>query len=232
MSRLPRVYMAGKIRHTDWRHSLFEPRRLRHVELHYDRQNDWIEPREILTVGGFEYAGPFFLGDDHGCFHGDNQHGLIDPGWADGHCQDEVDFPQVLSRRTVHRSCLHWLASSDVVFCWLDSLDAYGTLVELGYAHARGIPIYVATDGNVLVAHEDRIDAYNRQTKEHDRLVPVAEGGPGPWSDLWFAQQFCENFEHEWSIEGAWEGFLQWWGRRGWSPEKAQRKLWFVEWSR
>lgn len=229
MSRLPRVYLAGKIGHTDWRHELFP---LRHVELHYDREHDRIEALERLTRDGFEYAGPFFLGDDHGCFHGPGQHGLIDPGYADGHCMAEDDFPQQLERRTVMRSCLHWVAQSDAVFCWLSGLDAYGTLVELGYAHARGIPIYVATDGAVLKAHTASLDAameeQARVARPHEMLPRDAFGDESPWSEWWFAREIAANFEHEWSVTDAWQGFAQWWTRRGtFDPER--RRLWVVE---
>lgn len=34
---------------------------------------------------------------------------------------------------------------SDLVFAWIDTLDAYGTLVEIGYAFAQGRRIVVAT---------------------------------------------------------------------------------------
>jgi hypothetical protein len=115
-----------------------------------------------------------------------------------------------------------------VVFCWLEGLDAYGTLVELGYAHARGIPIYVATDGKVLEALTDSFEEHNRTAKPHD-MLPVSEYQASPWAELWFAREISFNFEHEWSIEGAWEGFTQWWAKRNWSPDRPQHRLWFVE---
>lgn len=224
MSRLPRVYLAGKISKHDWRHSLFP---LRHVELTYDREHDRVVSRERLNHDGFEYAGPYFLGDDHGCFHGPGQHGIIDPGWADGHSMSDRDFPQVLSRRTVSQSCLAWIADADVVFCWLEGVDAYGTLVELGYAHARGIPIYVATDGEVLKAHDLEIARHNATARAHD-VLPISEVGADPWLELWFAREISLHFDREWSIADAWEGFTRWWaGLGGFNPDR--RRLWVVE---
>lgn len=141
------VYLAGKVGHTDWRHSLFS---LRAVQLRYQQSRDLIHLAEgPLKRDGFEYAGPYFLGDDHGCFHGENQHGLIDPGYADGVAQDDPNFPQVLERSTVLNSCLYWLTNADVLFCWIDSATAFGTLVEIGYAAALKKPMFLASPDGI-----------------------------------------------------------------------------------
>lgn len=141
---MKRVYLAGKVGHTDWRHGLFP---LRHVELRYQGSTDRVVlAEEPMVKDGFEYVGPYFLSDDHGCFHGENQHGLIDPGYADGVCMADAEFPQHLNRQTVLNSCLHWLELADVVFAWIDDDTAYGTLVELGYAAALKKTIFVAFD--------------------------------------------------------------------------------------
>ena len=207
--RLPRVYLAGKIGKHDWRHTLFP---LRHVELSYDERYDRISlNQQPLTRDGFEYCGPYFLGDDHGCFHGRNQHGLIDPGWADGHSMDDQDFPQVLKRQTVMRSCLHWIDQADAVFCWLDALDAYGTLAELGYARARDIPIYLAPDAEI----RGKEPVAGLPEPPEDRTFSALE-------DFWFVTAMADEVESDYDVAYAWKDFVAWWEKRGWSPPPAK----------
>lgn len=247
MARLPRVYLAGKISKHDWRHGLFSCDQWGGNRfngggygpiLQYNAEHDYIDviaPGDVTD--GFEYAGPYFLGDDHGCFHNPSGHGLIDPGWADGP-GIEGNWPSPLSRRTVMRSCLRWMESADVVFCWLESLDAYGTLVELGYAAARGIPIYLATDMNVQAEwmagqpdyHEPpvgatpaEVEAWEDNRRRNDRFL----GWEG-WADLWFVRALATGLEGEWTAKGAWQDFVQWWQRRGnFDPDR--RRFWLVE---
>ena len=179
---MPSVYLAGKVGHTDWRHSLFP---LRHVELRYQAPMDRVVlDQEPLTRDGFEYAGPYFLSDDHGCFHGPTRHGLIDPGWADGVSVADENFPQHLERRTVLNSCLYWLSTAKAVFCWIDSETAYGTLVEIGYAAALQKTIFVAFSGEIDVP------------------------------ELWFARQIADKTICADSIEDAWSSFVRWWPTR------------------
>lgn len=243
MSRRPRVYLAGKIGKHDWRHGLFNVEQWGDGSsgpiLRYNVEQDCVE-----TIGpgsqrdGFEYAGPYFLSDDHGCFHGQSQHGLIDPGWADGP-GIEGDWPSPLRRRTVMRSCLRWLSQSDVVFCWLESTDAYGTLVELGYAKGRGIPIYLAPDMNVQAAWaaaEPDYDDPHADVSDEQRDIWASNleiqrqfFGWEAWADLWFAREIADGIDGEWNPLGAWADFVRWWGGRRWD-ERPQRTLWFVEW--
>ncbi len=41
--------------------------------------------------------------------------------------------------------CLRAIRRSDLVFAWIDSHDCYGTVAEIGYAVALGIPVYAAS---------------------------------------------------------------------------------------
>jgi hypothetical protein len=249
VSRLPRVYLAGKIGKHDWRHGLFQVeqwggRRYDGTSgpiLRYNREHDLVEAiAPGSTRDGFEYAGPYFLSDDHGCFHGQSQHGLIDPGWADGPGIDG-DWPSPLGRRTVMRSCLRWLASADVVFCWLETTDAYGTLVELGYAKGRSIPVYLAPDMNVqaewmskqddyheppLHATEDALAEWETKRARSDQFFTWEA-----WADLWFARALADGMDGDWTPQGAWQDFVKWWAKRNWN-DRPQRRLWFVEWER
>jgi nucleoside 2-deoxyribosyltransferase len=44
----------------------------------------------------------------------------------------------------IFRDCIERINHSDCVFVWIDRLDCYGTLVEIGYAYAIGKPVYIA----------------------------------------------------------------------------------------
>ena len=60
-----------------------------------------------------------------------------------------------LAPAEVAARCLGWLRSSDVVFVWLDSVTAYGTLAEIGYAGGIGLPVYGYTDARRAEELED-----------------------------------------------------------------------------
>ncbi|HEV7300582.1 MAG TPA: hypothetical protein VGN72_14550 [Tepidisphaeraceae bacterium] len=127
-----RVYCAGKIAKNDWRHDLFPHMR--------SASGSWVanetpEPDQPLYRGRFAYAGPFFRGCDHGCGHGRSSHGV---GANDG----SVCMANPSQARTVEL-CRKWIDDSDVMFVWLDAIDAYGTVAEIGYAVARGIPVWL-----------------------------------------------------------------------------------------
>lgn len=223
--RLPRVYMAGKIAKGDWRHTLVGPS-LRNASLTLDRTTETIRPIDPVTVGGFEYAGPFFLGDDHGCFHGPHSHGfgllhwpsgegsgLVDDRLMDALHPDRPDWWFHERRNLISRSCLQQVTSADVVFAWIDQYDAYGTLVELGYAAAKGIPTYV--NFNLM---------YDRPGHGPDSPTSV-------WNDWWFAEQVAASADMDVDAEAAWRSFVTWWKQRDWVPSRTpRRKLWFVEW--
>lgn len=122
-----KVYLAGKIRKHCWRHRLINGLRDHHWAL------------GPLTQNRFVYVGPFFVGCDHGCYHQPNSHGNVIGCWPD----------RDLSQIEVTQQCLTAIDSADLFFCYIDSLDCYGTLVEIGYAHARGIRIVIAFAPNI-----------------------------------------------------------------------------------
>ncbi len=67
---------------------------------------------------------------------GDDTHNcVIDPPWYQ---KDAV------SKDMVVRLCLEALRRADLVFAWVDSLDCYGTVTEIGYARALGKPVVCA----------------------------------------------------------------------------------------
>lgn len=146
-----RIYAAGKIAKNDWRGVRNE---------WYLDDGPWPTVRDWMP--GLDYTGPFFLGDDHGCAHGRGTHAL------DVDCVNPVPDWQAAA---VAR-CLGAIDSSDFVFAWLDDPTAYGTLVEIGYATGKGIPVVVASP---------------EVPKYDEPEWPAREAFAGPLGDLWFA---------------------------------------------
>lgn len=52
-------------------------------------------------------------------------------------------FESALSPQDVVKRCFRQIDNCDAVYAYIDSSDCYGTLVELGYANAKGKPIYL-----------------------------------------------------------------------------------------
>lgn len=127
------IYFAGKIGIYDWRHSLLSRatgrwRKLRDSKAPFDFN---IGPHKLT------YQGPFFTSCDHGCYHGEHSHGVgldVNTGCP----RDIGGDPFPLSRPVVFRRSLEAIDRSDCLFAFIDSASAFGTLVEIGYARARG----------------------------------------------------------------------------------------------
>ncbi|MEV1088015.1 DUF559 domain-containing protein [Streptomyces microflavus] len=137
---MPSIYLAGKIGKDDWRHEL-TGWALRHA-WQDDSDGETLEAWPVLKrsiLDTFDYVGPYFISDDHGCGHGDGTHGC----GTDGRllCSPDEDFPK---RPQVRDLCLAAIDAADIVFAWLDDVTAYGTLVEIGYAKGRSKPVVVA----------------------------------------------------------------------------------------
>lgn len=129
---LPKLYLAGKIRKHCWRHKL----------VYGLRNHSWSDGP--LEQSLFSYVGPFFVSCDHGCFHNSNSHGYLamrDQNLCTGpSLGSEFDAP----RTEIVASCLDAIGKSDLLFCYIDSFDCFGTLIELGYAIANEIPFVIA----------------------------------------------------------------------------------------
>lgn len=159
-----RVYLAGKIAKHDWRAELLGHRP---GWLHSD---DWAGGWAIgegVVAGGHDYVGPYFIGCDHGCAHGPATHGAsahpvdinrpeaIDPDAEAGDAEEYGAHPwsvfDCLGENAPDRHeleiadrCLAAIDRADVLFAWVTTHDAHGTVAEIGYARARGVPVFVA----------------------------------------------------------------------------------------
>lgn len=119
---LPKVYLAGKISKHCWRHTLVS-----HL-----REHSWDDgPLEQFY---FCYVGPFFVGCDHGCYHRPENHGCFQG------CSPDCDIPKY----EITGLCYAAIRKAQLVFCYITSKDCFGTLVEIGVAHALGIPVVIA----------------------------------------------------------------------------------------
>ena len=131
------VYLAGKIHKNGWRDKIL------------DYSVTICGEKDIIATKASEYlfsCGPFFISCDHGCYHGENSHGVgaykIGEEFPD-RCQGK-GTPQAL----VPTVCMNQINKSDFVFAYIDSASCYGTLCEIGYAIGKGKPVAVmfATD--------------------------------------------------------------------------------------
>jgi len=147
-----RTYLAGKIAKGGWRSRLVEWHPDYTAPKWWGTYSGWPE----LTISpGLTCVGPYAISDDHGCFHGNETHGVGAAMWdMGGHgylvCGGSYDG---VPRHVVHAWCLDAIKRCDVIFAWLDDLTAHGTLIELGYAKALGKPIFIGFPDH-LTFHE------------------------------------------------------------------------------
>jgi nucleoside 2-deoxyribosyltransferase len=168
------VYLAGKIQENDWRHAIFRG-------LRNNRQT---------VRDGFQYCGPFFISCDHGCYHGPGEHGR--GAGSDRECEVKPE-----TRLSVVEKCRSWIDAADVVFCYVDRERAFGTLFELGYAVAKGKPIFLAVNG---VDHE-----------KYPLSGDFTDFGFADfWADAWFIRMNAEKSICCPDIQSAWSSFVSW----------------------
>lgn len=145
-NRKPRVYFAGKVEKDGFRQKLFSPR--------------------IMSTHGENeymiYVGPSAISCDHGCWHkagamhgtiptrqtGSTMYGgdLVNIIVKSGECPNDAAVGHMPPTTEAVKKCLDQILSSDAVHVYLNSLDCYGTIAEIGYASAIGKPIFMVLD--------------------------------------------------------------------------------------
>jgi hypothetical protein len=123
----PIIYFAGKIGKNDWRH-LIVPE-LRGAIFDGD-DAALFNPTFVLRCAGFVYGGPFFVSCDHGCWHTMGKHG------SETGCSGERN-----GRQQIFDVSLARIALADHVFAFIENADAFGTALEIGFAHSLDKPI-------------------------------------------------------------------------------------------
>jgi hypothetical protein len=119
---LPKIYLAGKIHNQGWRHKIVSGLDLQ----------DW--DKGELIQNDFIYVGPFFVNCNHGCYSAESSH-LSTTG-----CSPDRD----LSRKETAQLCREAVQKADLVFCYIESKDCYGTISEIELAHTLGIKVVIA----------------------------------------------------------------------------------------
>lgn len=188
---MKKVYLAGKIDHHDWRHDFFDIRSASGEE--YDapiplEEEKWRTlPQE--TNGNLLYAGPFFIACDHGCAHGRSNHGR---GIYNNGC-----IPYANSPTTTLERCKFWIKNADYMFVWLNDMTAFGTLAEIGFAHALGKPIFIG------IPFEYSYYVDDHEVNEPDFLIK---------KDMWFALEMADKVVEVNNHKEAWELFKVYYG--------------------
>ena len=124
------IYLAGKITNAPWRNQLtmfpafhYEPDVVTYVLKH----RCWPIYQEYL-LGGHDCTGPYYIDLDP------------DPPVE----ADYLNQLELYRRTSLFDLCRKALVQSEVIFAWIDRDDIHGTLIELGFAHALGKPIFIA----------------------------------------------------------------------------------------
>ncbi len=111
---IPRIYLAGKIDKSDWRHQVVPELR---------RHEAYLAP---IGTNEFIYVGPFFKSCDHGCFHADGSHGFL----------GQNQKLRRLAQLQVRNACFEAVRNCDIFFLYINHREAFGSLVEIGWAQA------------------------------------------------------------------------------------------------
>lgn len=160
------VYLAGKIRQNGWREGICGYRCGQHYE-----STDF--DKYLLVNNNLTVTGPFFISCDHGCYHGERTHGVgVNKYWPH-HYVDNNDAERYgccgdgyvpFTEDDVIEICKSQIDKAEIVFAYIDCKDCFGTLAEIGYAHARGKTIIILFKDEVLKRDMWFIDKLQQRT--------------------------------------------------------------------
>jgi hypothetical protein len=143
----PIIYFAGKIGPEDWRCELFG-----HRTGGVDASGDdfgfktVFDKTYVRDMGAVVYGGPFFISCDHRCAHGPATHGARPKG-----CLVDVDEGVLETHKAIWRVNRARIERADLVFAYINEVDCFGTLIELGYAAALNKPITIGIGRNIKI---------------------------------------------------------------------------------
>jgi hypothetical protein len=134
----PSFYAIGKIKENGWRNAFS-------IDMP-DSWEEYLAAASVRTHFGFTYTGPFFIRCDHACTHGNDTHAAYSVCTA---AVSSTDGGGEFRPSRVFRRSERQIQQAGFVFVWAgvgeDSLtSAFGSLVEIGVAHALGKPILLA----------------------------------------------------------------------------------------
>ena len=123
----PTVYFAGKIAQRDWRFDITGDKRVGGL---FDNGGAPIEhqfdPEYRVEYDHFFYGGPFFVACDHGCGHAEYH--------ANGSCGGADYAPR---HREIFQVNHQRILNADFMFTFINEVNCFGTLIELGIALQR-----------------------------------------------------------------------------------------------
>ena len=143
-----RIYLAGKIAKNDWRLRLTDNAKANMEEEALDR---FIAIP--IQAHGYVWTGPYAVACDHGCFHGPLTHGAGANVW----CSPEPETSKLARRNLVHSLNEQRIERSTGVFAYIDELDRYGTLAEIGHAYGQRIPVGLCYGPRITVHERDNL---------------------------------------------------------------------------
>ncbi len=153
MKDIKAIYIAGKMQDDDWRRLCFDrtgltdshPHKCNPLTAIFTPDEGWPESSDV-TVCGLSYTGPFFvdLMGGHGyAYFDDYEHGGNVPDREAYSSRHLADIEYEGQRKKVQQRCLHAIAKADVVLAWIDCIDCYGTIAEIGYAKGLGKIVWI-----------------------------------------------------------------------------------------
>jgi hypothetical protein len=151
-------YLAGKM-DSNWRVDLIH--RGEWNDKSFDSPYDWVLGRVSTDDYWSDHYRKIHWGYRYswysGPFHGGLEHDKSCHSWSEGKPFSVSPW--------VNKQCMNSIDESQLIFCWIDSLDSYGTIAEIGYA--RGIT-----------------------ADPSERKIILAS--PKMQPDLWFAYSMCD----------------------------------------
>lgn len=179
--RLPRVYLAGKMKPgLDWRGAWSSFARDGRLgvgdhELWENPGGAWLDRAYVVGPKpegvAFELTGPFPSSCDHGCAHGSNALHMATT------CSDDI------TPEAIRRACLQTILGSDLLCAHINTKDAYGTIAEVAWAVAHKIPVSLTFERSLII----RMTRGRRKDDAEHGLLGAGQ------HDLWFIEKMVEN---------------------------------------
>jgi len=164
------VYLAGRITNSTWRDEIM-PDWSRGDTGSCEPTGGWLPKEDAIIASGrsLTMTGPWWMDargwGKHDLVHdNDAQHAN---GCFDNHGQLVADTGMIALNIVLA------LQKTDVVFAWLDSLECYGTLFEMGYANSRRCQVF-GYAANEDIAKEAWLPLQMCNNSIHSQVQPSA----------------------------------------------------------
>lgn len=130
----PKVYLAGKIDGPPWRAEIAPAPRCEEnrCDASYADEHEALDRKFMLEFPQFVMTGPFAIDDGHSS------------SWPASHGGPaRVGEPEAARQARIFALSMRRIGMADFMFAHINELDAFGTIVEIGAAHAIGKPIFL-----------------------------------------------------------------------------------------